>query len=165
MKKTALTFFICLFITFSYSQKRHKKLPKVNVKYPTIMINNYIIANQKFLDTKKDVIAGVDVLKDNSNKEQHSFFNLTENGIVFITVKKDILFKTQDDLNNFFKLPKNNDIYVNGYLLEHKNYKIASESIVEIEVIEPNSTNKLRNKILNIWTLTKKERSNGCPIN
>lgn len=34
--------------------------------------------------------------------------------------------------------------------------------IIEIELIAPDSENKLGNKVINVWTLTEKERIDGC---
>ena len=45
--------------------------------------------------------------------------------------------------------------------IENSDYKIATESIIEIEFIRPDSINKLKNKSINIWILTKKERMNN----
>jgi hypothetical protein len=33
---------------------------------------------------------------------------------------------------------------------------------MEIELVEPDSENKLKNKAINVWTLTKEQRTNGC---
>jgi hypothetical protein len=52
-------------------------------------------------------------------------------------------------LNVFFGLNEENDIYVNGYLLENKNQKISSESIVGIELIKADNF-RLKKSVLNI---------------
>jgi hypothetical protein len=33
---------------------------------------------------------------------------------------------------------------------------------MEIELVEPDSDNKLERKAINVWTLTKEQRINGC---
>jgi len=50
---------------------------------------------------------------------------------------------------NFFGLNADTDLYVNGFLLENKNYKIASNSIAKIEIIEPDNL-FLDRRVLNI---------------
>lgn len=62
----------------------------------------------------------------------------------------------------FSELIKITEFNVNGYLIENSDYKIATESIIEIELIDPDSENKLANKAINVWTLTEKERIDGC---
>ena len=79
-----------------------------------------------------------------------------------MSLKKKNAFKTQSELNEFFGIEKNNGIFVNGYLIEHSDYKIATESIIEIELVEPDSSNKLDRKAINVWTLTQEQRSTGC---
>jgi hypothetical protein len=138
------------------------KLPFRKSQCPIFIIEKDIIANENAIETAKDLIAEMNVLKGKPNRKEHKFFNLTENGIIFVSLKKETAFKTQSELNNFFGNEKNNGIYVNGYLIESSDYKIATECIVEIELVEPNSENKLKSKVINIWTITKDERTNGC---
>ncbi|WP_139150297.1 hypothetical protein [Cellulophaga baltica] len=61
-------------------------------------------------------------------------------------------------MKKFFGFGEHNKIYIDGYLLENKNYRIALTGITEIEIIEPDKANGLKNKALNIWTLSKNER-------
>ncbi|WP_143569709.1 hypothetical protein [Tenacibaculum agarivorans] len=70
--------------------------------------------------------------------------------------------KTQAELNTFFGLEKTSDIYVDGYLVDSKAYKISLAGISDIELIYPNTENKLSSTVLNIWTLPleKRYRSN-----
>ncbi|MCR1026118.1 hypothetical protein NQT66_14950 [Cellulophaga baltica] len=138
------------------------KLPFTKNNCPTILIENNIIANESAIGTKKELILEMSVLKDKPNRKKHKFYNLTENGIVFVSLNKKTAFKTQSELNDFFGIEKNNSVYVNGYLIENSDYKIATECIVGIELVEPDSENKLENKAINVWTLTKEERTNGC---
>jgi len=131
------------------------KLPFTKSNCPTIIIDKDIIANKNAIETAKELIAEISVLKDKPNRKKHRFFNLTENGIIFVSLKKETAFKTQSELNEFFGIEKNNEIFVNGYLIENSDYKIATECIIEIELVEPDSKNKLENKVINVWTLTK----------
>ncbi|AXT54661.1 hypothetical protein D1815_02420 [Aquimarina sp. AD1] len=162
MNKILISLVFILFLSNIYSQDDYLKLPRTKTNCPTIIIEKDIIANESAIGTTKELITEISVLKDKPNRKEHKFFNLTENGIIFFSLKKKIPFKKQSELNDFFGIEKNSGVYVNGYLLESSDYKIATESILEVELVEPNSENKLKNKAINIWTLTKEERTNGC---
>jgi hypothetical protein len=138
------------------------KLPTVKNNCPTIIIEKDIIGNDSAIGTTKELIDKISVIKGKANRNEHKFFNLTENGIIFVSLKKETAFRTQSELNDFFGIGKNNEVYVNGYLIENSDYKIATECIMEIELVEPDSENKLKSKVINVWTLTKEQRTNGC---
>ncbi|WP_298320403.1 hypothetical protein [uncultured Aquimarina sp.] len=162
MNRILFTLIFTFLFSNIYSQDSYEKLPFTKTNCPTIIIEKDIIANESAIGTKKELIVEMSILKDKPNRKEHKFFNLTENGIIFVTLKKKTAFRTQTELNEFFGIEENNRVYVNGYLIEKSNYKIATESIMEVELIEPNSENKLKSKTINIWTLTKEERTNGC---
>ena len=77
--------------------------------------------------------------------------------MIFIDLKKEISSKTQIELNDFFELGEQSDIYVDGYLIEDKTYKICLIGINKIEIIEPNSENGLKENVLNIMTLANEK--------
>lgn len=162
MKTIIFTLIFTFCFTNIYSQDTYVKLPKTESNCPTFIIEKDIIANESVIGTSKELIAEMSVLKDKPNRKEHKFFNLTANGIISVSLKKETTFKTQSELNEFFGIEKNNGIYVNGYLIEKSDYKIATECIMEIELVEPDTENKLVNKAINIWTLTKEQRINGC---
>lgn len=162
MNRILITLIFTFFLSNIYSQDSYSKLPGTKSNCPTIIIGKDIIANGNTIETKKELITELNVLKDKPNRKEHKFFNLTESGIIFVTLNKKTPFKTQSELNDFFGIDKNNGVYVNGYLIENSDYKIATESIIEIELIDSDSENKLEGKAINIWTLTKKERIDGC---
>ncbi len=162
MNRIITTIIFAFIFSNIYSQDRYVKLPKTKSNCPTFIIEKDIIANKNIIGTTKEFIAQVSVLKDKPNRKEHKFFNLTENGIIFVSLKKETAFKTQSELNEFFGIEKNNGVYVNGYLIENSDYKIATECILEIELVEPDSENKLERKVINVWTLTKEQRINGC---
>jgi hypothetical protein len=164
MNRILIALIFTFFFSNSYSQDGYSKLSGSKSNCPTIIIDKDIIANENAIGTKKELITGLNVLKDIPNRKDHKFFNLTENGIIFVTLNKKTAFKTQSELNYFFGIDKNNGVYVNGYLIENSGYKIAVESIIEIKLIEPDSENKLKSKSINVWTLTEKERKDGCQL-
>tara|TARA_R110000744_G_scaffold253944_2_gene369633 strand:- start:54 stop:449 length:396 start_codon:yes stop_codon:yes gene_type:complete len=126
-----------------------------------LLVDDTIIANNHIIASKED-ITEVRVIKDKPTRATHDFYNLSENGIVLMTLKKKITSKTQAELNTFFGLDANNNVYINGYLIESPIYKFANESIIEVELLTPTAENKLEQKVINIWTLTQDERLNGC---
>ncbi len=161
MKHSLLSLIFIFFFSHAFSQDQYIKLPSTTHDCPTFLIEEDIIANQKTLG-EKEAWEEASVLKIKANRSEHKFFNLTENGIVFFKLKKKTPYKTQVALNQFFGMTTDNPVYVNGYLLESNDYRIATESIIEIELIEPNPENRLKGKVVNVWTLTKEERIQGC---
>lgn len=126
-----------------------------------LLVDDIIIANNHIIASKEDVTE-IRVLKDKPTRATHDFYNLSENGIASVTLKKKIASKTQAELNTFFNLNANNSVYFNGYLIESAKYKFATESMVKVELLTPTTENKLEQKVINIWTLTQDERVNGC---
>ncbi|MBW1296288.1 hypothetical protein [Aquimarina litoralis] len=163
MDRTLITLVFLIIYANCHSQDNYKKLPFVKSNCPMIIVNKDIIANESTVGASKESIEEISILKDKPNPKEHKFYNLTEHGILFISLKKRIPYKKQSQLNDLFGIAKNNGIYVNGYLIESSDYKIATKSILEIELIGPSSENKLKRKAINVWTLTKEERTNGCP--
>lgn len=154
---------VLMFLAINVSaQSNYDKLPEKNGNCPMIIANQNIIVNKQFIEDYKDLVTQINIMKEKPNLKDHKFYNLSENGIVFAELDKKIKTKSQCELNKFFGLDKNNSVYINGYLIKDSEYKIAIESIIEIEVVIPNTINKLENKSINIWTISKEERINGC---
>ena len=162
VNKLIITVILALFFSNVYSQENYSKLPDTKNNCPIILINNNIISNESFIKNEEESITQMSVMKEKPNRKDHKFYNLSENGVVLVKMNKKIKTKTQCELNKFFGINKKNKIYINGYLIEDSDYEIAIESIVEIEFIQPDSINKLKNKSINIWILTRKERANNC---
>ena len=162
MKGMIFTLISIFCFTNIYSQDTYVKLPITKNNCPAIIVDKDIIANESAIGTTKELIAEISVLKHKPNRKEHKFYNLSENGIIFVSLKKEIAFRTQSELNEFFGIEKDNGVYVNGYLIENSDYKIATECIMEIELVEPDSENKLKSKAINVWTLTKEQKTNGC---
>ena len=150
-KKLIITFFCMLFFSSCYSQKKYNKLPKTNNSSLIVIINDSIISSESFISNHKETIEKMYVMKEKPNRKEHKFYNLSENGIVLVDMNKKVKTISQQELNSFFKINPLNEIYVNGYLIEHRDYEIATESIVKIEFIQPNTKNDLKNKTINIW--------------
>ena len=77
----------------------------------------------------------VNVFKDFKISDKNLFLKVKSNGVVKVACSDFIAAKSLVDLNVFFGFDINNNIYVNGFLLKNKSYKISSESISEIKII------------------------------
>ncbi|GAL82509.1 hypothetical protein JCM19274_1798 [Algibacter lectus] len=100
----------------------------------------------------------ISVIKDKQSREFSDYYNLIGQGVLFVDLKEKPISKSQSELNDFFGLNKQNKIYIDGYLLESKKYRISLIGVTEIEIVEPNNINGLKSRVLNIWTLAKSER-------
>lgn len=159
-------YILLLFTTANLlSQENYVKIPSAKTQNPSFIFNEYIIGSETLLNSLgssekelKKVVKEISVLKGKPKKGQEDYYNLSEYGILFVDVKKKIASKSQSQLNKFFGLNPQNEIYVDGYLVESKKYEIALGSIIEIELIEPDLNNNHEQRALNIWTLNKNER-------
>lgn len=162
MKYKILKLFALILLSYNgYSQNNYNKLPKTTSKCPFVIINETIISSESFVANNKDNVDNIWILKDKPTKVNHKFYNLSENGIVFFDVNKKVKTKTQAELNTFFALPKQNPIYINGYLIDNTDYAIATESIIKIELITPNTANKLKHKSINILICDEENNLNS----
>jgi len=150
--KPTLTLLLILTIGFSpYAQNQNSKITILKAEKPILIINDTIIANADLLNK----IASNKITKINIYKERKlgSTSLFTENkrsaGLIIATIDQEFKLKTQKALNISFGLHEENDIYVNGYLIENKNQDIVSESIVGIELIKADNF-RLNKPVLNI---------------
>ncbi|SEB50139.1 hypothetical protein SAMN05192540_0597 [Maribacter dokdonensis] len=163
MKTIFATFLLFILHLTSNAQDSFNKLPQAaNISCPILLVDEHIIANKNIITSKED-IEDIAVIKDKPSRKAH-FYNLTANGILFAKLKKKIPSKTQAELNTYFNLKENNPVYVNGYLLEHDTYTIATENIATIDLVMPNEENDLDQKVINVWILSQEERKNGCSL-
>ncbi|WP_299429975.1 hypothetical protein [uncultured Maribacter sp.] len=165
MKKITSFLFVLLVSLNVFSQDAYIKLPQAKTKNLSYIFNKNVIGNESVLkglrsteQEVKDKVEQLSVLIDKPNRETADYYNQTELGILFIDLKEKLTSKTQWELNEFFGLDKQTEVYVDGYLLESKKYKIALKAIVAMEIVEPNTTNSLKTRVLNVWTLKKSER-------
>lgn len=165
MKKITSFLFVLLVSINVFSQDAYIKLPQAKTKNLSYIFNKNVIGNESIFKSLgnteqevKDKVEQLSVLIDKPNRETADYYNQTEQGILFIDLKEKLTSKTQWELNEFFGLDKQTEVYVDGYLLESKKYKIALKAIVAMEIVEPNTTNSLKTRVLNVWTLKKSER-------
>lgn len=159
-------YILILFTTANlFSQDYYIKLPFAKTQNPSFIFNEYIIGSEALLNSLassekeiKKVVKEISVLKGKPEKGRNDYYNLSEYGILFVDLKKNLTSRSQSELNEFFGLTPQNEIYVDGYLVESKKYKIALASIIEIELIKTGPENELEKRALNIWTLKENER-------
>lgn len=148
-----------------FSQENYTKLPLAKTQNPSYVFNKNIIGSEILLNSLvlsekglKKLVKEISILKDKPEKGRDDYYNLSQHGLIFVELNKKLICKTQSELNNFFGITRQNEIYVDGYLVESKKYEIALMSIIEIELIEPSTNNRLKRRTLNVWTLNKNER-------
>lgn len=161
-----ITFLLILFVSLNlFSQDEYFKLPQAKTQKPFYIFNKKIIGNEYLAKSLKptddklnEQVKNVSVLIDKQDRKQNPDYNLSEHGVLMVDLKNKIASKSQFELNEFFGLDKQSEIYIDGYLLEDKKFRIALNGITEIEIVEPDSVNGLKSRVLNIWTLAKRER-------
>ena len=118
---------------------------------PILIINKTIIGSIDLLNKiSSDKIQKLNIFRERKLSDTFLFVENEQNtGIIIAKINHEIKFKTQKELNVFFGLNENNDVYVNGYLIENKNQNISSESIVGIELIKANNF-RIKKPVLNI---------------
>ena len=124
MKKIFFTF---CFIFISLDIASQTKVDFiVEPEKPVVIINDMIITNyESFIKISKDSIKEIQILKAKKLHSKNIFFDKNNNGsILFVKASGTFKIRTQKELNLFFGLPEKNNIYVNGYLIQNKNYSL-----------------------------------------
>jgi hypothetical protein len=137
--KSILTIFLILTIGISsYAQNQNSEISIMKIEKPILIINDTIIGSVNLLyKISSDKILELNTFKEKKLGQTYLFIENKKNaGIIKAKINHEIKIKTQKELNNFFGLNEENDIYVNGYLIENKNQNISSESVVGIELIK-----------------------------
>lgn len=123
---------------FVNAQNMDLKIYKKNLANPILIINDAVLGSPELLlEISKEEIKKISILKD----EELSLINIfpidkLTNGIIYASLEVEFEAKTQEELNLFFGLKSDNNIYINGYLIENKEFSIATKSIKKIELIE-----------------------------
>ena len=66
-----------------------------------------------------------------------------------LEIQQEFETKLQSEINKFFGLDNETDIYVNGYLVEDKKLRLYNSSIAKVEVLEKDYL-RLKTSVLNI---------------
>ena len=140
-----ITYLLISFISLSvFSQDKYFKLPQAKTQKPTYIFNKKIIGSELLMkrlgSSKEEILKKVNkisVIKDKQSREFSDYYNLIGQGVLFVDLKEKPISKSQSELNDFFGLNKQNEIYIDGYLLESKKYRISLIGVTEIEIVEP----------------------------
>jgi hypothetical protein len=150
--KSILTIFLILTIGISsYAQNQNSEIRIMKTEKPILIINDTIIGSVDLLNTiSSEKVLELNIFKERKLGKPYLFIENEKNaGIIKANINHEFKIKSQKELNRFFGLNEENDIYVNGYLIENKNQNISSESIVGVELIKADNF-RLKKPVLNI---------------
>lgn len=150
--KSILTLFLILLISFkTYAQNQSSKIGIMKIEKPILIINDSIIGSADLLNKiSTDKVSKLNIFKEKKLGTTNLFIEKEKSvGVIVADINHEFKFKSQQELNIFFGLNEENDIYVNGYLIENKNQNISSESIVAIKLIKADNF-RLKTSVLNI---------------
>ena len=89
------------------------------------------------------------VFKDKTIGSKMLFVDQQNPGIVTLEIQKEFEAKSQSEINKFFGLDSETDLYVNGYLVEDKDLRLYASSIAKVEVLKKDYL-RLKTAVLNI---------------
>ena len=150
--KSILTIFLILTIGISsYAQNQKSEISIMKTEKPILIVNDTIIGSADLLNKiSPEKVLELNIFKERKLSNTYLFIENGKNvGIVKANINDEFKFKSQKELNIFFGLNEENDIYVNGYLIENKNQNILFESIVGIELIKADNF-RVKKSVLNI---------------
>ncbi|WP_226065538.1 hypothetical protein [Kaistella polysaccharea] len=167
--KIKISVVILLFSFTALMSQKFDKLIYSKKDKPTVIINEIIIANWELLNSiPSSKIKKMDVMKSKSNEaDQYSakYPNLSQYGLIVCTADvAQLESKTQNQIRTFFGTDPKTKIYVDGFLLVNNDFRIATKSIREIEMIKPNEEEFNTEMIINVWTLDKENRISSLTI-
>lgn len=134
-----------------YGQHHQVQMRILKAESPVLIINDSIIGSASLLNNlPSNKVSEINIFKDENLSATYLFReNQKNSGIITAKVNDQIKTKSQKELNAFFGLEEQNDVYVNGYLIDDKNKTISAESIVAIELIKADNF-RLKKPVLNI---------------
>ena len=126
--------------------------------FPLYVVNGMVANESQVKAIGSPGISSVSVYKsDHLPEKLNHFINFTAEGIIDITLKENTEVQpavSLDRLNIEHQLDELNPVYINRIFVKNNTVKILKDAIIETEIIE----NKGQ-KLLNIWTVTKAERT------
>jgi len=148
--KKLLFLIICFLGTLAVNaQVKHVKVVR-DTETPVFMINNQIIAGSSILKSiPEENFSEMQFFKDKAIGSKVLFIDQQNPGIVTLEIQKEFETKSQSEINKFFGLDSETDMYINGYLIEDKDLRLYSSSIAKVEVLEKDYL-RLESKVLNI---------------
>ena len=135
----------------SYAQNQNSEISIMKTEKPILIINDTIIGSVDLLNKiSSDKVMELNIFKERKLGKTYLFIENEKNaGIIKANINHEFKIKSQKELNSFFGLSEENDIYVNGYLIENKNQNISSESMVGIKLIKADNF-RVKKPVLNI---------------
>lgn len=150
MKSLLNLIFLMFVICSTSAQIANPKIVIDNSQKPVMIINDQIIAGKSELNAMpKTSISEMKFLKDKALGSKVLFADQENPGVITLKSNDDFVTKSQSEINDFFGLDSDTDIYVNGYLIENKNLKLLSSSIAKVEVLKKDYL-RLKTAVLNI---------------
>ena len=132
------------------AQVKHVKLVRDTSEKPVFIINDQIIAGSTILkNIPEKNFSEMKVFKDKAIGSKVLFVDQQNPGIVTLEIRQEFETKLQSEINKFFGLDNETDIYVNGYLVEDKKLRLYNSSIAKVEVLEKDYL-RLKTSVLNI---------------
>jgi hypothetical protein len=150
--KSILTILLILAMGISsYAQNQNSEISIMKTEKPILIINDTIIGSVDLLNKiSSDKVMELNIFKERKLGKTYLFIENEKNaGIIKANINHEFKIKSQKELNSFFGLSEENDIYVNGYLIENKNQNISSERIVGIKLIKADNF-RVKKPVLNI---------------
>ncbi|SDU12594.1 hypothetical protein SAMN04487762_1952 [Polaribacter sp. Hel1_33_78] len=150
--KSILTILLILAMGISsYAQNQNSEISIMKTEKPILIINDTIIGSVDLLNKiSSDKVMELNIFKERKLGKTYLFIENEKNaGIIKANINHEFKIKSQKELNSFFGLSEENDIYVNGYLIENKNQNISSESMVGIKLIKADNF-RVKKPVLNI---------------
>ena len=150
--KSILTILLILAMGISsYAQNQNSEISIMKTEKPILIINDTIIGSVDLLNKiSSEQVMELNIFKERKLGKTYLFIENEKNaGIIKANINHEFKIKSQKELNSFFGLNEENDIYVNGYLIENKNQNISSESIVGIKLIKADNF-RVKKPVLNI---------------
>ena len=154
MKNLLLPFILFSAILFG----QQNSLKEAAGPFPLYVINGIVANETQMKAIGSPGIAAISIYKsDHLPEKLNNFINFTAEGIIDITLKENTEVEpaiSLDRLNIEHQLNELNPVYINRIFVKNNTVKILKDAIIATEIIE----NKGQ-KLLNIWTLTKAERT------
>ena len=113
--KSILTFFLILILGFStYAQNQNSRMSIMKAEKPILIINDTIIGSIDLLNKiSSDKVVELNVFKERKLGSTNLFIENEKNaGIIVANINHEFKLKSQKELNDFFGLNENNDVYV-----------------------------------------------------
>ncbi|HMG10554.1 MAG TPA: hypothetical protein VK609_18710, partial [Mucilaginibacter sp.] len=90
-----------------------------------------------------------------------NFKNLSQYGVVTVTLKKTIKTQTKSlrEIKEWLDIKADTKFAVDGFFIDDKNLLVATPSITEINILKNNDlSGHLKDVVINIWTLNPANR-------